>query len=190
MSLLQLILSPASLSRILYKPHVSCYPISSSTVPRLQCPVTSAVTLKTHGTASCHSDDCHGFCTVCLLRLEGLQSLHHSSESLESLLVWFRGVGFLPESFPSFEELADAALLNSICSNPFHVLRHYFMDKKPPGHNLCPRAHSFALPNKDSCNLVSRSIYMYGAIIIQYLFPPNSSIFYYDAILLLVQYIM
>src|SRR6218665_1096463 len=56
-----------------------------------------------------------------------------------------RRAGFLPPDFPSFDELArnaDAGLLRSICSNPNHVLRHYFTDKRPTGDNLRPRAHS------------------------------------------------
>src|SRR6218665_2822733 len=58
------------------------------------------------------------------------------------------GAGFLPPDFPSFDELArnaDAGLFRSICSNPDHVLRHYFTDKRHTGHTLPPRAHSFAL---------------------------------------------
>ena len=44
-------------------------------------------------------------------------------------------------SFSSFAEmarLADAVLINSICSNPSHVLRYYYMDKKPSGDILRP----------------------------------------------------
>jgi len=33
-------------------------------------------------------------------------------------------------------------------------LRHYFTAKNPTGHNLLPRAHSFALPSKDSRNFM------------------------------------
>src|SRR6218665_2129543 len=46
----------------------------------------------------------------------------------------------------------------SICSNPDNVLRHYFTAKRPTGHNLRPRAHSFALPSKDPRNFVSRTL--------------------------------
>src|SRR6218665_3993991 len=52
----------------------------------------------------------------------------------------------------------DAGLFRSICSNPDHVLRHYFTDKSPIGQNLRPRAHSFALPSKDPRNFVSRTL--------------------------------
>src|SRR6218665_3267711 len=72
---------------------------------------------------------------------------------LERQLASLRRAGFLPSDFPSFDELArnaDAGLFRSICSNPDHVLRHYFTDKRPTGHNLRPLvAHSFALPSKD-----------------------------------------
>lgn len=54
---------------------------------------------------------------------------------------------------PSFKGLAcsvDASLFQSICCNPDQVLAHYFIDIKPTGHNLHPRAHNFALPCKDS----------------------------------------
>src|SRR6218665_872399 len=58
---------------------------------------------------------------------------------------------------------ADAGLFRSICSNPDHVLRRCFTDKRPTGHNLRPRAHSFALPSKDPRNFVSRTLY--GALL-------------------------
>ena len=53
-------------------------------------------------------------------------------------------------------------LFRAICSNPDHVLRHYFTPKKPSGYNLRPRAlsaHIFNLPPKDPWNFVSRSLY-------------------------------
>src|SRR6218665_888159 len=55
---------------------------------------------------------------------------------LNRLIVGFRGGGYLPTDFPTFEELArqaDAGLFRAICSNPDHVLRHYFTPKKPCG---------------------------------------------------------
>src|SRR6218665_1454185 len=76
------------------------------------------------------------------------------------------GPGFFHLTSPSFDELArnaDAGLFRSICSNSDHVLRHYFTDKRPTGHNLRPRAHSFALPSKDPRNSVSRTLY--GALL-------------------------
>src|SRR6218665_2395148 len=85
---------------------------------------------------------------------------------LERQLASLRRAGFLPFDFPSFDELArnaDAGLFRSICSNPDHVLRHCFIDKRPTGHNLCPRAHSFVLPSKDPQNFVSRTLY--GALL-------------------------
>src|SRR6218665_3155692 len=77
-------------------------------------------------------------------------------------LASLRRAGYLPVDFPSFAELArlaDDSLFRSISSNPDYVLRHYFKDKNPTGHNLHPRGHNFALPRKDTCNFVSRILY-------------------------------
>src|SRR6218665_3884394 len=85
---------------------------------------------------------------------------------LERQLASLRRAGFLPPDCPSFDELArnaDASLFRSICSNPDHLLRHYFTYKKPKNHNLRPRDHSFALPSKDPRNFVSRTLY--GALL-------------------------
>src|SRR6218665_1650862 len=60
---------------------------------------------------------------------------------LERQLASLRRAGFLPPDFPSFDQLArnaDAGLFRSICSNPDHVPRHYFTDKRPTGHNSAP----------------------------------------------------
>src|SRR6218665_2660409 len=113
-------------------------------------------------------------------RMTTLSSLMYTSPSwwgftdasdrsrLDRQLASLRRAGFLPPDFPSFDELArnaDAGLFQSICSNPDHVLRHYFTDKRPTGHNLRPRAHSFALPSKDPRNFVSWTLY--GAVLIR-----------------------
>jgi len=79
----------------------------------------------------------------------------------ESQLASLKLARFLPPGSP-IDELArnaDAGLFLSISSNPDHVLRHYFNVKKPTGHNLRPRAQSFALPSKDPRNFVSRTFY-------------------------------
>jgi len=68
---------------------------------------------------------------------------------LNRLIAALKRAGFLPTDFPTFDELArqaDAGLFRAICSNPDHVLRHYF-----------------TLPPKDSRNFVSRSLY--GALL-------------------------
>ena len=60
---------------------------------------------------------------------------------LERQLAKLRRTGFLPLASPSFDELArnaDAGMFRSICSNPDHVPRHYFTDKRPTGHNSAP----------------------------------------------------
>src|SRR6218665_854360 len=88
---------------------------------------------------------------------------------LNRLIAALKRAGFLPTDFPTFDELArqaDAGLFRAICSNPDHVLRHYFTPEKPSGHNLRPRAHIFNLPPKDPRNFVTRSLY--GALL------PNS----------------
>jgi len=75
---------------------------------------------------------------------------------LNRLIAGLRRAGYLPTNFPSFEELArqaDACLFRAICSNPDHVLRQYFIPRKPPGHNLRPCAHLFALPTQGPSEL-------------------------------------
>ena len=71
---------------------------------------------------------------------------------LERLLLRLRRGGFLPADSPSFEELArdaDLGLFRSISSDPCHVLRHYFHEREHTEHNLRPRAHNFALRNRN-----------------------------------------
>src|SRR6218665_3770748 len=63
---------------------------------------------------------------------------------------------------PSFENLAmtaDQRLYRSIVHNPNHVLRRFFLEKAPTGHNLRPRAHNFVLSIKDNNNFVPRILY-------------------------------
>src|SRR6218665_2381894 len=81
---------------------------------------------------------------------------------LERLLARRRRGGYLPQDFPTFEELAGTAdhqLFKSIITNPHHVLRRYFPEKKPSGYNLRPRVHNCELPVKDIQNFVPRTIY-------------------------------
>src|SRR6218665_1830946 len=68
----------------------------------------------------------------------------------------------LPADHPSFENLAmiaDQRQNRSIVRNPYHVLRRFFLEKAPTGHNLRPRAHNFVLPIKDNNNFVPRILY-------------------------------
>src|SRR6218665_432888 len=81
---------------------------------------------------------------------------------LNWLIAGLRRAGYLLTVISSFEELAcqaDAGLFQAICSNPDHVLQHYFIPKTPSSHNMRPRAHIFALPPNDPRNFVSRSLY-------------------------------
>src|SRR6218665_2235885 len=55
--------------------------------------------------------------------------------------------------------IADQRLYRSIIHNPYHVLRRFFLEKAPTGHNLCPRAHNFVLPIKDNNNFVPQILY-------------------------------
>jgi len=75
-----------------------------------------------------------------------LQPVCSERSRLNRLIAGLIRAGFLPTDFPTFEELArqaDTGLFRAICSNPDHVLRHYFTPKKPSGYNLRPRAHNF-----------------------------------------------
>src|SRR6218665_493644 len=71
------------------------------------------------------------------------------------------GPGFFYLTFLHSTNLHGMLTLVCSCSDPDHVLRHYFTDKT--GQNLRPRAHSFALPSKDPRNFVSRTFY--GALL-------------------------
>src|SRR6218665_2865065 len=64
-----------------------------------------------------------------------------------------------PVDFPTFAALVTEEGLRSfqsISSNPYHVLRHYFRQREPTGYSLRPRSHSFALLAKDDINLIDR----------------------------------
>src|SRR6218665_1391686 len=81
---------------------------------------------------------------------------------LERLVARLRRGGYLPADHPSFENLAmkaDQRLYRSIVRDPYHVLRRFFLEKAPTGHNLRLRAHNFALPIKDNKNFVPRILY-------------------------------
>src|SRR6218665_3100335 len=85
---------------------------------------------------------------------------------LDLLIAGLMRAGYLPTDFPTFEELArqaDADLFRPICSNPDHVLQHYFTPKKPSGRNLRLHAHIFNLLPSEPRNFVSRSVY--GALL-------------------------
>src|SRR6218665_2449803 len=80
---------------------------------------------------------------------------------LEKLIARPRRCGYLPQDLTKFEELAGTAdhqllksadhqLLKSIITNPHHVLRRYFPEKKPFGYNLRPRVQNCELPVKDT----------------------------------------
>src|SRR6218665_1505630 len=81
---------------------------------------------------------------------------------LERLVARHRCGGYLPADHPSFENLAmiaDQRFYRSIIHNPYHVLRRFFLENAPTGHNLLPRAHNFVLPIKDNNNFVSRILH-------------------------------
>jgi len=81
---------------------------------------------------------------------------------LESLIARLRRGGYLPQDFPTSEELAGTAdhqLFKSMITNLHHVLRRYFPEKKPSGYNLRPRVHNCELLVKDIQNFVPRTIY-------------------------------
>src|SRR6218665_109942 len=81
---------------------------------------------------------------------------------LERLVARLRHSGYLPANHPSFENLAmiaDQRLYRSIIHNPYHVLRQFFLENAPTGHNIRPRAHNFVLPIKDNNNIVPRILY-------------------------------
>lgn len=62
----------------------------------------------------------------------------------------------LSYTFDGLARVAGAGLFRSICSNPDHVLRHYFNGKKTTctGYSLRTRVHKFALHSKDTGNFV------------------------------------
>src|SRR6218665_3893334 len=91
----------------------------------------------------------------------GFTSAPHRSK-LERLVARLRRGGYLPADHQSFENLAmiaDQRLYSSIVPNPYHVLRRFFLEKAPTGHNLRPRAHNIALPIKDNNNFIPRILY-------------------------------
>ena len=120
----------------------------------------------TYGNKSCSGKDHSGLTTVGLYAYPAWWGFTDAADRsrLERLLAGLRRWGYLPEEFPFFVELtrsSDSGLFKSISSNPDHVLRHNLSDKKPSGHNLHvrTRAHGFALPIKDSRNVVSSILY-------------------------------
>ena len=78
-------------------------------------------------------------------------------DSLSAVVRKLVRFGFLPKSFPTFEELckkADQDLFRNILNNPGHIL-HYLL---PPvlytGHDLRPRSHNRVLSR---CYSLTRS---------------------------------
>src|SRR6218665_2039143 len=85
-------------------------------------------------------------------------------DRLERMVGRLRRCGYLPESAPSFAEMAskaDKSLFRSITSNPGHVLSRFLPRAKSTGYNLRPRAHVYELPKKDNrtCNFMPRVLY-------------------------------
>ena len=83
-------------------------------------------------------------------------------DRLERMVGRLRRCGYLPESVPSFAEMASKAeksLFRSITSNPGHVLSRFLPGFKSTGYNLRPRAHVYELPKKDNRNFMSRVLY-------------------------------
>src|SRR6218665_1066119 len=63
------------------------------------------------------------------------------------LIAGLMRAGYLPTDFLTFEELArqaDAGLFRAICSNPDHVLRHYFTLKNHTA-IICVRVLTFSI---------------------------------------------
>src|SRR6218665_944456 len=80
-------------------------------------------------------------------------------DRLERIVWRLRRCGYLPESAPSFAEMAskaDKSLFRSITSSPGHVLSRFLPRVKSTGYNLRPRAHVYELPKKDNRNFMSR----------------------------------
>src|SRR6218665_1057993 len=83
-------------------------------------------------------------------------------DRLERIVERLRRCGHLPESAPSFAEMAskdDKSLFQSITSNPGHVLSRFLPRVKSTGYNLRPRAHVYDLPKKDNRNFMFRVLY-------------------------------
>src|SRR6218665_2959954 len=80
--------------------------------------------------------------------------------------VWYRdcdGVGTYQRAPPHLPKwprrLTRASSMQSITSNPGHVLSRFLPRVKSTGYNLRPRAHAYELPKKDNRNFMSRVLY-------------------------------
>src|SRR6218665_2597384 len=101
---------------------------------------------------------------------------------LNRLLASLRRAGYLPVDFPSFEELArlaDDGLFRSISCNPNHVLRHYFKDKNPTGHNLRPVVITLLF-------LVRTLAILYPGFFMQFYFSAIICLFLFNCLTILV----
>src|SRR6218665_2466422 len=80
---------------------------------------------------------------------------------LNRLIAGLMQAGFLPTDFPTFEELArqaDAGLFRVICSNPDHVLRHYFTLKNHPA-IICVRMLTFSIFHPRTLRTLSHALF-------------------------------
>jgi len=108
-----------------------------------------------YGAASFQSDDLSRFSTVCLpcfVELHKGIGEGPSGEGPDAVPAFGVPAGVLPLLCGA--QQADAALLKSICSNPFHFLRYYLIEKKPS----VPGLITLSYQDKDSCHFVSRSL--------------------------------
>jgi hypothetical protein len=74
-------------------------------------------------------------------------------DSLSALVRKLVRLGFLPKSFPTFEELckkADIDLFRNILTNTSHTLHDLLPPVNCTGHDLRPRSHNRVLPRFDS----------------------------------------
>src|SRR6218665_618767 len=95
-------------------------------------------------------------------------------DRLERMVERLRRCGYLPESAPSFAEMAlkaDKSLFQSITSSPGHALSRFLPRVKSTGYNLRPRAHVYELPKKDNRNFMSHVLYS-DCILIRLIYLP------------------
>src|SRR6218665_2430772 len=80
---------------------------------------------------------------------------------LNRLIAGLIRAGLLPTDFPTFEELApqaDTGLFRAICSNPDHVLRHYFTPKNHPA-IICVRVLTFSIFHPRTLGTLSHALF-------------------------------
>ena len=75
---------------------------------------------------------------------------------MERLVARLKRGGYLPADHSSMIEklamAADQRLNRSIIHDPYRILRRFFLEKGPAGHNFRPRVHNFVLPIKENNN--------------------------------------